>query len=637
MNLQRPRGSALFFGMIIVALLASLALSFTSGIVTNTTREASDVAGTRAAQLAEAYVESQVQKTWQQYYLVRTDLRVATAYTNIHSDTAWSKFGEARVKCIQSAPDYTAGAEYIDIHYTAMAVVQSTTGTSAYGMRTVPRTVERVVRFGLGQAPVFDYVYFANNFGWMYGSTLYLYGNMGANGDLNFSGDPKVDGNLFAAKNTEIGADGIINGNAVHDSISQYQGIASSNAMMAPTSPAAPGVPFAAGYSGNQGQSTGQKPIDMPYLDLAMYKSLAKTAVVQPRADLGEPTGRTGGIIKQLKAPGLDPTDPNNYNVIVDQTYGFKGGEKGAYAVPVTDGQGNITSVSMQNFSQTLNNGNPESNGNLALIGTNDQPIVILGPVVISNDLVIKGTITGQGTFYTGRNIHVVGDVTYANPPQWSQNDLNVADTATANKIKDGAGFGAKGNIVLGDYTQASLSGGSGGDYWDYAIQYITPGFTHPYPVDEKDANLGYVSYMQDGKPWFNGDYTAPDGGSKFDPNLKDSLPRRFFESSFSNDYIASIATKPSKVQGIYYCNHYYGGRVNDYALYGADIMRDEAIVTDNQANFYYDPRITNGALNSYINLYLPRSSNYTTLLVHDISSRVLPQFADMPLAFGGN
>ncbi len=629
---NQPRGSALFFGLVIVAMMAALTLSYTSGIATNATREENDMAGDRALQLAQGYAEQKVQQAWSSYWLVRTDLRVAAAYANLQSDAAWSTFGEGRVKCVESAPDYVPGADHIDIHFTVMALVRSNMGLTATGPRTASRQMERVVRFGLGQSPVFDYVYFANNFGWMYGSSLYLYGNMGANGNLNFLGNPKVDGNLFAARNPLIGADGVVMGTALHDSVAQYQNIASHNALMSPTSPAAPGVPFAAGYGGTQTALTNQKPIDMPYLgDLAMYTTLAQTTQIAPRPELGEPLGRTGGVIKQLKAPGLDPTVPDNYTVIVNQTYGFNG-QNGAYAQPTKDGQGNIVSVTMKNFATALDVNAPQNNGNLALIGTPQQPLVILGPVVISNDLVIRGTVTGQGTFYTGRNVHVVGDVTYANPPQWAQNDVNVNTTSTTNKSKDGVGFGAKGNIVLGDYTQATLSGGTGSDYWDYALMYISPGFTNPYPVDSTDANLGYASYQQNGQPWFNGDYTAKDGGMKFDANQNSTANRRFYESSFSTAYIASIASKPGNVQGIYYCNHYYGGRVNNYALYGANIMRDEAIVTDNQANFYYDPRISNGALNAYINLFLPRSSTYQTLLVHEITGTVLPQFADAPV-----
>lgn len=670
----RPRGSVMFFGMIIVVILASLALSFTSTITVNQTHLEADIAAQRALHLAQAYTNIKVQRVWTKYSTWPTDKRVQFVYqaiiTNLDPDPSsptynqplnWSEpnagyvtCGEGMAMCSISTNDpfppqllQPAGtpAEFIDVRFRTVAVVQNlgsgvardtnvTGSTSKYGMRTVAREVERVIRFGLGQAQVFDYVYFANNFGWMYGNNLNLYGNMGANGNLNFSGNPKVDGALYAAMNPAINAAGTINGSASFDTIKQYQTLANSgtpsgvlpsndnnNGLMRPTNPAAPGVPFSAGYDGTQPTQSQQSMINMPYLsDLSAYQTMAKSTVLAARADLGEPSLISGGIVKQLKAPGLDPTVASNYNIIINHTYGFNSGENGQYATTSVNAQGK-TVVTLNTVSTQLDATTQANNGNLALIGTPEQPIVVLGPVVVSNDLVIKGTITGQGTFYTGRNVNVIGDLTYANAPQWSQNDSNVAQTAADDTKKDGVGFGVKGNVVLGQYTNASLSGGNGSDSWDSALAYIKPPFTAPYPVDAKDSNLGYVTSTVNGQPSFNGDYTATDGGKKLATSTGTGTPiaRRFYESSFSNQYIATYATKPQNVQGIFYTNHYYGGRPTNYALYGAVIMRDEAILTDNLANFYYDPRISKGALNAYINLFLPRTPTYSTVMYHEI------------------
>jgi hypothetical protein len=670
----QPRGSIMFVGLLVVTILAMLTLGFTQNIIVNQSRTEADIAGSRAFHLAQAYSNVKAQLLWAKYQTIPTFNRINWVLANaIHPPyadnydtstspptgyTAFQPYGEGKAFCYVTVVNK---GDSVDVTFRTIAVVESygegSAGVDAVkelqagnpnngqyvsfsGIRTVAREVELVANFGLGPAQIFDYVYFANNYGWMYGSTLNLYGNMGANGNLGFSGPPKVDGALFAARNPAIGAPGVINGTANFDSLTQYRSIAygadnnpnttDDKKFMPPTNPAAPGIPFGAGYDGTQPRQTGQSPLNMPYLsDLAMYQSMAQTQTLPARPDLGEPTQRTGGIVKQLKAPGLDATDPNNYNIIVNQTYGFNG-ENGAFATPTYNPtNGAITGVTMTPITTSLDTAIPTNNGNLALVGTAEQPIVVLGPVVISHDLVISGTMTGQGTFYTGRNVNVIGDTKYNNAPQWNQNDFDVNGTATANQKKDGVGFGAKGNVVFGDYTRATLSGGDGGDYWDGALAYIKPGFTAPYQVEAGDTNNGYVTSTSNGVPTFNGDYTANDGGKKFTTTANTTATtRRYYESSFSTSYIHSLAThegngsfdgKPSTVTGIFYCNHYLGGRLNNPAIYGTVIMRDEAMLVDGGANLYYDPRISKGALNSYINLYLPRNPQFNNVVYHEL------------------
>ena len=48
------------------------------------------------------------------------------------------------------------------------------------------QSVTAVVRLGLGRSEVFDYVYFINNWGWYYGSTIIANGNVRANGQFDF-------------------------------------------------------------------------------------------------------------------------------------------------------------------------------------------------------------------------------------------------------------------------------------------------------------------------------------------------------------------------------------------------------------------------------------------------------------------
>jgi hypothetical protein len=55
----------------------------------------------------------------------------------------------------------------------------------------------------------------------------------------------------------------------------------------------------------------------------------------------------------------------------------------------------------------------------LILMGTDTHPIEIDGTIVVKGDVIIRGVVKGRGTIYAGRNIHVVGDIEYANRPLW--------------------------------------------------------------------------------------------------------------------------------------------------------------------------------------------------------------------------
>jgi len=138
--------------------------------------------------------------------------------------------------------------------------------------------------------------------------------------------------------------------------------------------------------------------------------------------------------------------------------------------------------------------------------------------------------------------------------------------------------------------------------------------------VDAADTDIGYVTSTTDGKPTFHGNYNERDGGKMY--NDFDSTPldqnRRFCESSFPKSYIESIATKPKKMMGIFYTNHYFGGRTNQLELYGSMVTRDEGIVTDTSAKWYYDPRISKGDMSTYIELFLPRNAIYQSLLFRE-------------------
>jgi hypothetical protein len=50
-------------------------------------------------------------------------------------------------------------------------------------------------------------------------------------------------------------------------------------------------------------------------------------------------------------------------------------------------------------------------------------------------------------------------------------------------------------------------------------------------------------------------------------------------------------------------------------------VARDEAIVTDNNGEFYYDPRISKQEPSTYINLFLPRTSALSLVASKEVNA----------------
>lgn len=92
--------------------------------------------------------------------------------------------------------------------------------------------------------------------------------------------------------------------------------------------------------------------------------------------------------------------------------------------------------------------GSAADKGVVILIGTWDNPIIIDGPVVFESDVIIRGFVSGRGTIFSGRNIHVIGDINYKNPPFWPVKEKGTPDT----KGKDMLMLIARGSIVIGNY-----------------------------------------------------------------------------------------------------------------------------------------------------------------------------------------
>ncbi|MBI3323916.1 MAG: hypothetical protein HYZ92_01370 [Candidatus Omnitrophica bacterium] len=179
---------------------------------------------------------------------------------------------------------------------------------------------------------------------------------------------------------------------------------------------------------------------------------------------------------------------------------------------------------------------------------------------------------------------------------------------------RDLLGLAAKGNVVIGDYTNP--------DFGTYVAPRLTPGglssVVQPYVVDPTDASLGYDSLSPSlcggRSPCFDGDYTATDSGEK-----SDHTPRKFYESSLPDaefhallDQARSTAIDPyysnwtgdpnykyaSPIDGVLYTNHALTGLVETRYFWvdGAMIARDEALRTGPRFDVYHDIRLLDQA-----------------------------------------
>lgn len=245
---------------------------------------------------------------------------------------------------------------------------------------------------------------------------------------------------------------------------------------------------------------------------------------------------------------------------------------------------GSLTTSSV-NITHTIN-------GPIFLIGTPENPIRIDGPVVVRGDVVITGWVEGQGTIYTERNVHIIGDLKYKNPPAWDHSEGANPETGGPSANADFLGLAARGNVILGDYTNTS-------DWLNKVQAYIKPTFTKPYTDEDGSTH--------------NGNYTSVDG------TKIDGTSRKRYESSFSNAAFQSMVAqavtlwghdhKPRQIDALTYTNHLFGGRVQQCNFNGAIMSRDEAIIYNNFVNLNYDYRAKAEGEN-YIDIDLPRSAN---------------------------
>ncbi len=362
-------------------------------------------------------------------------------------------------------------------------VVASATLVYPDGLK-VTSTIQERVAFGTGQSAVFDNAYFVNNYGWMSGSSIVINGDMRANGNISLSGSV-VNGFVYAAANDELGAAGEVS-------------LRSS-----------PRIYGSSSYRSNAGTRSRWDADDCDAV--GSFDAPAATATITlPQFDAdGNVVGGTVAvksgkpIVNEMSdaVPMPYVSDLANYVSYAQE----KGGTLSYPAVTYVDetGESHVTPAGTVNahYEGVGPSRDPSGadKGALVLIGTAANPIRINGPVVVDSDVIIKGVVSGQGTIYSGRNVHVIGNLTYKNAPAWTHNTTasSAEAQALANGQKDMLGLVAKGNIVIGDCSGSSWANSVG--------SYINGGSSSVvarYACDGADAQIGYPAT-------FAGSYTA--------------------------------------------------------------------------------------------------------------------------------
>ncbi len=454
------------------------------------------------------------------------------------------------------------------------------------------KTVDVTASFQLARSQVFDYTYFVNNYGWMDGfnaSDLIVNGDMRANGNFNFTnGSPTVNGSVYACVNDKLSppAIGLINNLPVKWSNSTYISSNGNNSRVRQG--------YNSSVHGAKGSSTYENWRDFVFESTGSILNNRIDGAVGADSTGSSGWTRTG----QSSNPTMtmldtSPTDevimPDLSNLSYYQSLSSTYVDTKRYYGDGTANPYYNQGAWVQVWNTSLNHGSGgyqtittsgNVTGSAALIGTSSHPILVHGPVTFSQDCVIKGYVQGQGTIYTGRNVHIVGSIVYKNPPDFRGTNQTTIDNA--NEKKDLLALAARGSVMMGDPSTFSNP---------YPLAYMMPPFTH-------------------GRYDENGNWIPP-----FDATQVDSTGYMKYQSVMGNSYVHSISEGVNQIDAVLYTNFVGGGNIgtggSGVQFNGSIISKDEAMVVWSlPMTMNYDSRIRERSMTKtpLIDLQLPRS-----------------------------
>lgn len=531
--------------------------------------------------------------------------------------------------------EHTIGDQWADVTLVAEATRQIRGGVTSRSI------VEETIRFAQQRSKVFNNAYFVNNFGWFYGdSSTKVNGDIRSNGDMALSNDVIINGHIYAARNDELNAAGNVTDR--YGRLGVYGAMVSKATYMS------------ANYGGAANSMA--RPLELDPVNGSFNKGGYAAPDQTPAAGSSVLKARThanGELSVEMPYIGEICYEGSEYRLWIDE---LRADDANICKVKVGDEVKidkffNGPGPSGETYFYDSNGNNPRQApdyGAIVLEGTWNDPIEINGPVVVASDVIIKGYVTGQGTIYSGRNIHIVGDIIYKNPPSWEGRSSAGSD----NKNADMLGLMAKGNIVLGNYADTKASKDQYGrdkSWVDTIYTYLTDNtYVKRYACDTSDANIGYPAT-------FGGSYVAaesvpasqltasaieaaPGGckevsGSKYQfgkdrgttksvkvgshqetytdvwgrtrtrtvDDYEDrrvySYDRKYYESVCKDTEISSRAnSKIRRIDAVLYNNHGIMGCIGECSFNGALVCRNEAISYSTGLVMNWDMRLYSGS-----------------------------------------
>ena len=630
---EKRRGAALIT-VLCLTMVVAIGLGAIFGYVSNATRQAAlavgrDVcrlAAQSGIELAKTEVNAAFQKT------ISASARIIGAMIGSESASAFDWFesysGTSPKSTIGRSNTVNVGGERTICGCTVrvgIGRVQHTVGEQkavvmfvAEAVRSNPggtvsrSTIAETVRFAQERSKVFDNAYFVNNYGWFQGSGCTANGDVRANGDMYLDSSCKVNGRVYAARNEELGVDGNVTNYGKMDNYSTYRSSTYGTSNMARPLSTDP-------VSGSKNNGGYDAPNSVTTQNLRdRVKANQPLSVEMPYI------GDISSSESEYRAWAQDLHNKNSSMSTIRQNGQtlvsvFYDGVGPSGLATVTDSYGNEVAA-------------PDY-GAMVLTGTADHPIEVNGPVIIPNDVIISGYVKGQGTIYSGRNIHIVGNIQYVNPPSWSGKSTSSASNAT----KDMLGLMAKGNIVMGNYTESS---------WLSSIRtYLTQQpYVQQYACDTSDAAIGYpetfggsyaveeyvngtdfgkcqsvglTDYVPGGydsqtgkfgkirevgtgqyeqkqvynswtRRWEtqNVEITAP--GAKYD--------RKYYESVCADSEVSSRCSTITRIDAVLYNNHGIFGKLGQCSINGALVCRNEGLQYSSKLFLNWDIRLYSGS-----------------------------------------
>ncbi len=453
------------------------------------------------------------------------------------------------------------------------------------------KVVDVKVTFQLKRSQVFDYVYFVNNYGWMDGfgkNDLYMNGDLRANGDFTLSnGTPTINGTVIATPNDKLnsGTAGNISGTPVKWTDATYKSYQNGNSNFVSRMRQA----YDSTKHGVRGSNTYEEWRDVLFDTTGSVLNNKLTG-----ATLSDSSGSKGWVRTDDNnnptfnmidpAPTQEVVMPDLGDISEYQTLSTTYVDSKALFADGTANPGYNLGSSIEVWNSSTNayvrlDTNGYINGSAVLVGTSDRPIKIHGPITVAQDAVIKGFVTGQGTIYTGRNVHIVGSIRYKNPPDFRGNNPTTIDQQ--NEKADLLGLAARASVMMGNPN----------GFTNTTLQYMSP----PFTKERRDENGNVI-------PAFNANET-------------DSSGRKRYQSVISDTTMNSIAEGVNQLDAVMYTNFVGGGNLGTsgggVAVNGTIISRDEAMVIYSlPMSMNYDSRIKERSLSQkpLVDVKLPRS-----------------------------